>query len=132
MTNNKLGETMFAYFDFRYRRSPNFLVSTVSGMVMAAKNKVFEKGGAWESLTQREQDSLMVMVVKNFDKLIKENWQVLEAQLDYNQERRKLELDAALLKAKRAYSDCVRFYRLADQHRITSASALDEALAAKK
>jgi hypothetical protein len=52
-TNNQLGETLFAYFDYRYRRSPNFLVFTVSGMVMARKNGVFEKGGAWCRVRRR-------------------------------------------------------------------------------
>jgi hypothetical protein len=34
-------ETAFAYFDQQFRRRPNFLVSTVTGVIVASKNKVF-------------------------------------------------------------------------------------------
>ena len=131
-TNNKLGETMFAYFDYRYRRSPNFLISTVSGMTMARKNKIFEKGGAYDILPPKEKDALMEMVVRNHKKFIKENKLVLEAQLAHQQERRKFELDKALLKAKRAYSDCIRYFRIAGKKKISTAAALDLALGASK
>jgi hypothetical protein len=126
-TNNKLGERMFAYFDYRYRRSPSFLVATVSGMVMGRKNKIFEKGGAWDILTQREKDSLMAMVVKKYLPFMVDNRLVLESQLEHQQERRKLELDKALLKAKRAYSECVRHFKAGCDKKIRIAAALNTA-----
>ena len=131
-TNNRLGETMFAYFDYRYRRSPNFLISTVSGMTMARKNKIFEKGGAYDVLSAREKDALMEMVVRNHRGFVEANRLALQEQLDHQQMRRKFELDKALLKSRRAYSDCIRYFRIAGEKKISSATELQSKLTASK
>ena len=112
-TNNELGETMFAYFDYRFRRHPNFLVSTVAGIVVASKNRVFAPDGIWHTrLSEKERSSLMRLVVSNCDTYMERNVKVKEAQDEHNRLRRDAIEDAALLHAKEAFAKRVRFWEM--------------------
>ena len=83
-------ETMFAYFDYLYSKHPNFLIATVAGVTIAKKNKIFEDGGSWSSLTDEMQESLMSMVVHNWEDIMDDNKNAEHAQLEHNLTQREL------------------------------------------
>ena len=87
---NNMCETMFAYFDYLYSKHPNFLIATVAGVTIAKKNKIFEDGGSWSSLTDEMQESLMSMVVHNWEDIMDDNKNAEHAQLEHNLTQREL------------------------------------------
>ena len=111
-TNNELGETLFAYFDYLFRRHPNFLVSNVAGVVVASKNKIFEEGGMWSRLSEKEQLSLMRLVVKNFETYMDDNTKVLAAQQEHNRKQRAVIVEVALVRAKTLFAKRVKYHAM--------------------
>jgi hypothetical protein len=124
-TNNELGETLFAYFDYLFRRHPNFLVSTVAGVVVASKNKIFEDGGMWSRLSEKEQLPLMRLVVKNFKTYMDDNTKVLKAQQEHNRKQRAVIVELALVRAKTLFAKRVKYHGMGKDAPRTYAALLE-------
>ena len=108
---NNMCETMFAIFDYLYNKHPNFLVSTVAGVTIAKKNKVFEDGGAWSRLTDKMQQALMRMITTKYKEIMEANTKAQELQLEHNTEKRKFKRTAALATAEDKYTKAQKLFK---------------------
>ena len=108
---NNMCETIFAYFDYLYGRHPNFLVSTVAGVTIAKKNKIFDDGGSWTRLTDKMRQALMRMITNNYKDIMEANTKEEEAQKQHNVMRRAFKRTAALTTADDKYDKAQKLFK---------------------